>query len=585
MSQIEITTLVELQAMKDNLSGDYILMNNIDASPSNPDNVDIWEDKDYTEGEWVKYDDGGTVKTYYCTDDTTDSQIPTDTDFWAEMWVSAEGFLPVGAQLTGTRFSGSLDGQGFEIGGLFINRPATDNVGLFGAIGTATAEKVSLSNMNISGKDNVGGFVGYPLSPGGVFSKIHTSGSVQGENYTGGWAGLVYGATIEDCYSTATVTTDTNANHRGGFVGRSFEGRTRRCYSTGQVLPTGGSDGGGFAGTAVVTGIFEDTANFYDTQTSGWSTSAMGIGRTTAQMKDIKTYTVAGYQDNGITAGQEWDLVLARDLDDETWAIVDGKTYPALEWQWEFNRAGPELAETLRAIRKAETELTTTLRALRTADAILTETLRAIREAGPEAVTTLRAIRDAEAQAALTLRAIRDASPEDTITLRAIRQGLLEKAETLRAIRLADPEAAITLRAIREAIAETTATLRAVRLGSLKEAATLRAIRESEALLTATLRAVREADALLAETQRAMRKGEPEQASTIRAVRTGDPLVTATLRAIRAGDIEAVRTLIKYCNRRQHTAVLEALRNHTATYDGVRKHEIEIDCGGQGNGT
>ena len=41
-------------------------------------------------------------------------------------WNSGAGFQPIGA---GNSFTGNLDGQGHTISGLFINRPADQNVG------------------------------------------------------------------------------------------------------------------------------------------------------------------------------------------------------------------------------------------------------------------------------------------------------------------------------------------------------------------------------------------------------------------------------------------------------------------------
>ncbi len=377
---IEITNLVELQAMKDNLSGDYILMNNIDASNTNPDNVDLWEDKDYTAGEWVKYDDSGTVKTYYCTDDTTSSQVPTDTDYWAEMWVSAEGFVPVGT--SANRFTGSFDGQGYTIDGVFFSRAGESQCGLWGFIGSSAilqnanfvnldftaSSQVALCGVhlgsvirnifvsgNFAGTSEIGGIVGRSWE---AIENCEVSVSAQGSFAVGGIAGRWARRTIESCVANGEITafiqaggvvgradpasggvlgnsyskskiTGNNAEN-GGLVGRVHTALTiANCYSIGQV----DANAGGLVGTIDEGVTVTDTANFYDTETSGQATSAMGIGRTTAQMKDIKTYTVAGYQDNGITAGQEWDIKNVFRHRTETWKIHKRVTYPLLSFQ------------------------------------------------------------------------------------------------------------------------------------------------------------------------------------------------------------------------------------------------------------
>ncbi len=604
LAEYEVDTLEKLQAMGLHLDKDYKMINNIDAEPTEEWNELIdkgaWDDSTgYPANSFVTH--GG--DDYYAILANKDIEPGVHAD-WEDYWQETDlnaghklGWEPVGDGVAW--FSGSFDGQNHKItGGLFSNRPEESRVGFIGEnrgtvqnveadVDLHGYEAVGLIGLNrsiisacttkggvtgdrrriagvagsnygggnitdcmneasiITNAAQVGGLAGLNTNTGvsikncinygtvtsdrwagGIIGYTNTGTIEESVNYgqitairwsAGGAVGCVSGGEISDTYSHGNVFAGLNTDQRGGLIGEITDDcAIHRCYSKGAVnFAEEGSNGGGLVGLIDGEATVTESANFWDTTTSGWTTSAMGVGRTTAQMKDIKTYTEVDYQDNGITAGQEWDMVHARDLIDETWAIVDGKTYPALYWQWVFNRADPELAETLRAIRKAEAELTTTLRALRAADVILTETLRAIREADPEVMTTLRAIREAETQAAETLR--------------AVRQGLLKEAETLRAVR------------------------------------------EAEALLTGTLRAIR--------------KGEPDQVETLRAVRTGDPLVAATLRAIRTGDIETVRTLIKYCNQRQHTAILETLRIHTATYDGARKHEIIIDCGGQENDT
>jgi len=66
--------------------------------------------------------------------------------------------------------------------------------------------------------------------------------------------------------------------------------------------------------------------SFWDTETSGQASSAGGTGKTTAQMKDIATFS-----------GATWDIVAVASADDRDtgyiWNIVDDGTYPFLSWQ------------------------------------------------------------------------------------------------------------------------------------------------------------------------------------------------------------------------------------------------------------
>jgi len=61
-------------------------------------------------------------------------------------------------------------------------------------------------------------------------------------------------------------------------------------------------------------------ASFWDTQTSGQSTSnGGGTGKTTAEMKNFDTF-------NDV----DWDIVLIWDYVNEIWYIDDGSDYPRL---------------------------------------------------------------------------------------------------------------------------------------------------------------------------------------------------------------------------------------------------------------
>jgi hypothetical protein len=66
------------------------------------------------------------------------------------------GFNPI------STFTGNFDGRGYEISGLYINRPSTDNVGLFGYVNNTTTviENVGLVLGSVTGKKSTGGLIG-----------------------------------------------------------------------------------------------------------------------------------------------------------------------------------------------------------------------------------------------------------------------------------------------------------------------------------------------------------------------------------------------------------------------------------------
>jgi len=66
--------------------------------------------------------------------------------------------------------------------------------------------------------------------------------------------------------------------------------------------------------------------SFWDTQTSGQTTSAGGTGENTTQMMDIATFSGVG-----------WNIIAVANLGTRNysyiWNIVTGVTYPFLNWQ------------------------------------------------------------------------------------------------------------------------------------------------------------------------------------------------------------------------------------------------------------
>lgn len=193
-------------------------------------------------------------------------------------WNGGLGFEPVGT--VGTPFTGSLDSKGFTISDLFINRPLLNQIGLFGTVDGATLTDVILADVDITGRDEVGGLVGYIDGTGSVVSDCHVTGAVEGDDWVGGLigqdnaidtvmadcdtsgtvtggddgiGGLIGGiisinVTISDCHSTATITSGAGAWSVGGAFGQVWTtGTITRCYATGDVTG-GGNRIGGFAG-------------------------------------------------------------------------------------------------------------------------------------------------------------------------------------------------------------------------------------------------------------------------------------------------------------------------------------------------
>ena len=231
----------------------------------------------------------------------------------------------------GTAFTCVFDGNDHKIINLTINGGANEYLGLFGYIGEGEVRNLRLEGGSVSGRsDYVGGLVGR-----NYFAQItncYSAGSVSGNVNVGGLVGLNSYGTITGCYLTGSVSGV--GDYAGGLVGRNYSGPITNSYSTGSVSGHDGVGGlvgendssgmitkcystGSASGNYAVGGLVgwnksTVTASFWDRQTSGRTTSAGGVGKTTAEMNTKSTFTSAG-----------WDFV-------EIWLINEGATYPVL---------------------------------------------------------------------------------------------------------------------------------------------------------------------------------------------------------------------------------------------------------------
>ena len=185
-------------------------------------------------------------------------------------------FSPVG---TGSvPFTGSLDGGHYTISHLSIADYGNDNVGLFGATGSANVSNLSVVNESVAGRNNVAGLVGnmeggtvtnvyVDASVGGsgsiagglagnvnsaTITTSHTSGVINGHFATGGLVGYDTASSIADVYNTASVTT-TNFDAVGGIAGTTNNTYIRRAYNSGHISGDPGSTVGGVVGFATGT--------------------------------------------------------------------------------------------------------------------------------------------------------------------------------------------------------------------------------------------------------------------------------------------------------------------------------------------
>jgi hypothetical protein len=124
--------------------------------------------------------------------------------------------MPIGN--SSSKFNGTFDGQGYKLTNLYINRPSTDHVGLFGFTGSGSEIKdVGLEEVDVRGDNAVGGLVSVN---DGRITNSYSSGSVSGTWMVGGLVGVNDGP-ITNSYSTGSVSGDDDV---GGLVGWNYVG-------------------------------------------------------------------------------------------------------------------------------------------------------------------------------------------------------------------------------------------------------------------------------------------------------------------------------------------------------------------------
>ena len=300
-----IKTADDLNNIRNNLSGKYILMNDIDLS-------------------------------------------------------SYSNWDPIGDRASNIGFSGTLDGNGYVVKNLTINRPTESGVGLFEIIGDGNTmsggevKNLGLENVDVRGNGNIGGLAGISVgniincyikgkvnnggssmftgglvginmgivsnscantevyggmfaggitgANGGKITSSYATGSVSGQDGIGGLAGgtgdilgLGTKAVISNSYSKANV--QGTQKIIGGLVGTSYDGSTiLNCFATGLVQGT--TEVGGLVGNTSNDSILENS--IWNTQTTGQSvgigdnqggTDTNNKGLTTSQMKDPTNWT------------------------------------------------------------------------------------------------------------------------------------------------------------------------------------------------------------------------------------------------------------------------------------------------------
>lgn len=123
---------------------------------------------------------------------------------------------------TANYFTGELDGNGHVIKNMKIDRESEDYVGLFGSTNGATIKNVGLKNIDVKGGSYAGGLSGFTYFS--TITNSYAQGNVSGNEHVGGLVGRNYfHSTITNSYAQCTVSGDKLI---GGLVGENDNSST-----------------------------------------------------------------------------------------------------------------------------------------------------------------------------------------------------------------------------------------------------------------------------------------------------------------------------------------------------------------------
>lgn len=129
-------------------------------------------------------------------------------------------------------YTGSFNGQGHTISGLYVDRSESWYIGLFG-YSKGTIKNTSVAASYIKGNEYVGGLCGYARSA--TIENCHNSGVVSGVEFVGGLCGENFTGVVQLCSNTGKVSS--TDGYIGGIVGNSASS-VENCYNKGTITCT-----------------------------------------------------------------------------------------------------------------------------------------------------------------------------------------------------------------------------------------------------------------------------------------------------------------------------------------------------------
>ena len=227
-------------------------------------------------------------------------------------------------KVTGTTVNQTGTGSGIYVAGLTAN--------VTGAVTQCLAD-ATVSNASASGYT-----AGLAAKSSSTIKECSATGSVTSTGSNTKTGGLVAqttsGTTIEDCYSTASVS---GTQYTAGLVGYNY-GKVNRCYASGNVSSTyygSGLVGYNNGASAVVTNCVALGSKVEVSDQSGWGIRVIGGYTNGAPDPDESNYAWRGMQIsvNGIPKQIQDNILDGQSLSDSEIKLRD--SYEALYWDFD----------------------------------------------------------------------------------------------------------------------------------------------------------------------------------------------------------------------------------------------------------
>ena len=192
--------------------------------------------------------DGSTSINGVLIDDIVDNENLLDNEFSLN-YTPEQSWTPI------VSFSGTFDGRGHTISGLYFEDPNTsvnypsggNNIGLFSSLAGGTVKNVGVTDTYFYGCSRIGGIAGSADAYSTIANCSFSGLVVSQYSRLGGICGECLGS-ITNCYNVGTVS-GSGQNYVGGICGSAHSGTTTsnsritNCYNMGTVYGTSSYDG------------------------------------------------------------------------------------------------------------------------------------------------------------------------------------------------------------------------------------------------------------------------------------------------------------------------------------------------------